>query len=226
MARKVLFAAAAALLAAACSYRSSVDLVPFETRPEAPPIAAGVYCGLDVLRDAETTADPAECGRIDWNAERREYAVSDLPEDDDGPDIYAVRQLEPCVLVVERDSGEGEAPYEINTLVVAGDAFSVVFPVEDVAMEPLMARHPGVEFGELDDDFYIRGGSMADIDSFLADATRVALAEQRDRDEDVEVTVLAGQGGDPGPLSAAQSAAAADVRAKAAELAAQAAPAP
>jgi hypothetical protein len=207
------------LACASCTYRSAVDMTPFEERSAFAQITPGTYCPVERDRDAPASGQVStgvdDCGGISWDRAAREYRFVELaPAKEGAADVagqdkdepLAVVRLKPGLFLAQVRSGEpGDAtPYEIILMLATRDALAPIDPLGNESLAALAQRHPKVTFRVVDARPEIMSGAREDIQKLLVDAAALSLKFYAESGERLSVLVRDPGTGPTRPLSGRQ----------------------
>lgn len=210
-----------ALAASACSYGSAVDVAPFKDRIRKPVVATGDYCEV-VGAVAPFQVNSAEdCARLVWKPELRGYALIDLDREEEGTeagllgapkealseDDVAMVSLGRGLYAAQVQVDKGPAPYQIQLVIAAGDAFATIRVLDDTELKKVSANHPRLTFGSDNGRPYVASGSVKDVRAWLRSVASVALSAPGEGDsfDDIySLGVLDRQGTPSHPATKAQ----------------------
>ncbi len=157
-------------LGACTYYGSDVDMAPFDARPSASPLEAGLFCVTVVKDGAQQVEDGVpligageDCGLIEWDSETRTIVSRDRPGDPDKVDPASdaasgeeskdpvstmfVRLEDKLYLLQSEDSGESPR-YALYTLLASETAMTTINLLAPAEYRLLAKRHPGVVMAE------------------------------------------------------------------------------
>lgn len=199
-----LLIAAAALGASACSYGSAVDVAPMSARLTRPILPAGDYCEVKGARGAYRVSSREDCAPLVWNAGPRTYTLVDRETPTDSIEA-AVAPLGDGLFAAQYETPDAlAAPHQINLLIVSGQAFAAVSPLDDKQLDAILARHPKLDFGRDGKRAIVTNGDVEDVKAYLRDAAGEALRIGKAEGEELSVGVLDRQGRPDHPASKAQ----------------------
>lgn len=188
---RILIASLAALAAAACGYRSSIDLAPMSDRIAQPVIPAGDYCEATASSPPYMVKSAEDCGGLLWDQANRAYLI-EPDEDGEEPAPAAAVALGDDLYLLQSDAGEEGGPgrYTAVLTVAKGSAFFTVPTLGRKDIQALAAKHPGVKLtADGDRSPIITGGEPAAIRTFLKAAARKALQDAKLEDEELSIAI-------------------------------------
>jgi len=196
--------AAAALAASACSYGSAVDVAPMSARLAQPLLPAGDYCEVKGAQGAYRVSSREDCAPLVWNSKPHTYTLVDKENPDESVEA-AVAPLGDGLFATQYETpDEIAAPYQINLVIVSGEAFAAISPLDDTELNAILPRHPKLTFGRDGKRAIVIGGEVEDVKAYLRDAAGEALKLRKAEGDELSVGVRDKQGRPDHPASKAQ----------------------
>jgi hypothetical protein len=207
---RTLMAGLLALVSAACSYGSDIDLAPMNERIPKRILVTGDYCEASASQPPYTVKSSADCIRLEWSQSSRTYTIRDL-DDDDEPAVAAVVSLgrDLYLAQVADLDDETNGRYKVSLVIAKGGAFLYLPRLGEDRLSELLERHPGVALRTDGSDPVIAGGSRTDIKAFLRDSATETLRSVND--DDLSIAIRDTQGAPDHIASASQARSIADL---------------
>lgn len=226
--RFVLAIGVGAVLLGACTYRSMVDLAPFDARFSAAPVEPGSYCEVDRSGAQPVIKSGDKCAHVEWDAEHRVLiGWGDKADEADDKLNAALAPLGDGLALAQLEGG-GESVHYVVLILTATGATAGVRVLGDDALSAVAARHRAVTFREGEarpgahGRLEIVGGERSAMMGLMRDLAAVALRQAGDEGDPLPVMVKDAGAAADHPASADQIKAIARLDAIAAVLAARA----